>query len=158
MHSTGRGGAGNIHAGTTSVKPETLGEEERRKHAHHEAMSVPPHSPCSHIPKTDTHTVTRPAEVALQTSPLPTSPTSSASRTIMGNSSQLDVGERATFVLALHLVTRASGPFQRRNTASPRFSTSCPINTSTSALMINLVHPRTKALLMLPINDPSQDG
>ena len=41
VHATGRGGAGNIHYGST-LKPEVLDDEERRQHAHHEGMSVPP--------------------------------------------------------------------------------------------------------------------
>ena len=39
MHSTGRGGAANIHTGST-LTVEALDEEERRRHAHPEGMSV----------------------------------------------------------------------------------------------------------------------
>jgi hypothetical protein len=37
MHSTGRGGAGNIHTGST-LTVEALDEEERRRHAHPEGI------------------------------------------------------------------------------------------------------------------------
>ena len=41
MHSTGRGGAGNILTGA-GLNPEVLEVEERRQHAHAEGMSVSP--------------------------------------------------------------------------------------------------------------------
>lgn len=113
---------------------------------------ISPRSPQSNILKSDTYTVIRPAEAALQTSSEPRNPTLNASRTILASSSRVDVAARATFVPVPHLVTPESGPLQRRNMVSPLFLTNSLTHTRTFVYMINPVHLRTKAVLTLPVD------
>ena len=144
MHSSGRGGAGNIHTGST-LKPEALDEEERRLHVHHDGMSMSVPSLSLLLSFTDTYLfiVTPRAEAGPQTLLLPTGRTLSTSRTTWANSSRLDVAAQAIFVPVRVLVTPAPEPLQRRNMASQRYSTRSL--TTTRTLTLRLLHPRAKA-------------